>query len=270
MSDLTIRRHLVETPLGTVHYRSCGEGPVLLLVHQTADSSREFLAAMPGLAAAGRRVIAMDTLGYGESDPAPAAWDVAGYADAIIGFLDALAIPQAALLGNHSGAVFVLEAAVRHPSRVTALVAVGLTLWDEAERTRRRQMHFTPFPIQEDGSHLLGAWGKYRARHPDVPLEIVHRGAVDLLRSPDYLLAYDAVFSYDMAPRLPLVQCPALVLTGVEDVLDPCTDPAAAAMPKGRAVHLEGAGIYLPDLALEPFLAAVNGFLDEVVPVRPG
>ena len=60
-------RGFVSTPHGQVHYRTAGAGEPLLLLHQTSRSSDEFAEMLPILGRS-RRVIAMDTLGYGDSD----------------------------------------------------------------------------------------------------------------------------------------------------------------------------------------------------------
>ena len=83
-----IDRAFVKTSHGRVHYRECGEGPPLLLLHQTADSSLAFEPLMPGLV--GHRLLATDTLGYGDSDPPPHPYSMEEYADSVVAFLDAV------------------------------------------------------------------------------------------------------------------------------------------------------------------------------------
>jgi pimeloyl-ACP methyl ester carboxylesterase len=61
-------RAYVDTPFGQLHYASAGEGPVLLLLHQTPRSHDEFRELQP-LLAVGRR---MDMLGFGMNAPLPA------------------------------------------------------------------------------------------------------------------------------------------------------------------------------------------------------
>ena len=86
----TIRRGYASTSLGQVHYRELA-GPsigstldekceALLLLHQTADSSTQFLELMTELAGQ-VRVIAADTPGYGASDRIPAGADPPSVAD---------------------------------------------------------------------------------------------------------------------------------------------------------------------------------------------
>ena len=62
------------SPHGQMHYAACGDddattAPVVLL-HQTPRSWREYAAVLP-LIGARRRAIAIDTAGFGDSDPVP-------------------------------------------------------------------------------------------------------------------------------------------------------------------------------------------------------
>ncbi|MGB1876227.1 MAG: alpha/beta fold hydrolase, partial [Rhodospirillaceae bacterium] len=63
-----MKKYYVDGPMGQVHVRELGEGPALVLLHQTAWSSLQFKHAMPYLADRGLRCIAIDTPGYGLSD----------------------------------------------------------------------------------------------------------------------------------------------------------------------------------------------------------
>jgi pimeloyl-ACP methyl ester carboxylesterase len=65
-----VERSFIVTQSGRIHIASAGVGAPVLLLHQTPRSSDEFRDVLPLL---GRHyhVIAMDTVGYGDSDPLP-------------------------------------------------------------------------------------------------------------------------------------------------------------------------------------------------------
>src|SRR5579871_5980324 len=128
-----IQRGLIQTDVGQVHYRSGGRGPALLLLHQTAESSRAYTAVLP-LFAEHHRVVAVDTPGYGDSDPPARQLSVSDYASASVAVLDALGIEQTAVLGIHTGASIAVELAAAQPERIVALIAIGVPLWDATER----------------------------------------------------------------------------------------------------------------------------------------
>ena len=92
MTDCSVTRHFVRIGDREVHYRRAGQGPPFVLLHVSPQSSAFVLPAMMPLADR-HTLIALDTPGYGESDPlrnsAPA---MADYADALIETLAALGL----------------------------------------------------------------------------------------------------------------------------------------------------------------------------------
>ena len=90
-----IRRSFVDTSDGQIHYRHLGEGgKPLLLLHQTSSSSRMYEAIMPALRAGGYWVIAMDTLGFGDSPPPPSGASVEHYAESVARFVDGIGLSK--------------------------------------------------------------------------------------------------------------------------------------------------------------------------------
>ena len=97
-------RCLLDSRMGQVHCIVAGEGAgvPLLLLHQTPRSVDEYAEVLP-LLARERRVIALDTPGYGCSDRVPGQPSIADYAGAAIDVLDALGIERATVVGHHTG-----------------------------------------------------------------------------------------------------------------------------------------------------------------------
>ncbi|MDQ1341649.1 MAG: hypothetical protein QG571_265, partial [Pseudomonadota bacterium] len=85
-----MKRVLCGSSMGQVHCIVAGEGAgaPLLLLHQTPRSVDEYSEVLP-LLARERRVIALDTPGYGCSDRVPGQPSIADYAGAAIDVLDA-------------------------------------------------------------------------------------------------------------------------------------------------------------------------------------
>src|SRR5262245_38594363 len=69
-----IERSFVSLGFGPVHVAACGAGRPVLLLHQTPRSWDEYRDVLP-LLASKYRAIAMDTVGFGDSDPLPAGRD---------------------------------------------------------------------------------------------------------------------------------------------------------------------------------------------------
>ena len=82
-----------------VHYRRCGDGPALLLLHQSPQSSAEYVSLM-GHWGEWFTVIAPDHPGYGISDPLgdPAA-NMEEFAVALAEFMNSIGLESAAVYG---------------------------------------------------------------------------------------------------------------------------------------------------------------------------
>ena len=88
---MTLESRYTNTRHGTVHYRTMGDGSPLVLLHATPKSSRSLLNVMPHLATH-HRVIAPDTLGFGESDPLPTPLTIEVLAEAMADLLNTLGV----------------------------------------------------------------------------------------------------------------------------------------------------------------------------------
>jgi pimeloyl-ACP methyl ester carboxylesterase len=114
-----------------IAYLDEGKGEPVVLVHGFA-SNKEVNWVAPGwvttLTRAGRRVIALDNRGHGQSSKLydPAVYQSAAMAGDVVALLDHLKIARGDLLGYSMGARIVAHIAVNSPARVRALVLGGL------------------------------------------------------------------------------------------------------------------------------------------------
>lgn len=117
---------------GTIEtaYLDEGAGAPVVLVHGFA-SSATINWVEPGwvatLTGAGRRVIALDNRGHGESTKLydPAAYRIADMADDLVRLLDHLKIERADVMGYSMGARITAFTALRAPQRVRAAILGG-------------------------------------------------------------------------------------------------------------------------------------------------
>lgn len=214
-----MRRGYVDTSLGQVHYRESGQGPVLLLLHQTAESSRMYTDVMP-LLARDFRVIATDTPGFGESDKPDAPPSMADYARCMFEALERLDVRTASILGHHTGASIAVEMAASRPDRVQKLVLSGCPDYDPEVRAEKLK-NVAPASLAADGSHFAKAWARVAPyRTGWATTEQTDRAAQDTLKAgPNYYFAYVAVFSYDVRARIPAITAPTLLIGGETDTL---------------------------------------------------
>ena len=108
----------------TIHYTKQGTGKPLILSHGFAGSIYTWRDIIP-LLADHYTVYAYDVLGFGLSDkPSDADYSMKAHGDSLIGFMDALNLPSASLIGHSMGGVIVGYAALAAPSRVDKLVMI--------------------------------------------------------------------------------------------------------------------------------------------------
>jgi pimeloyl-ACP methyl ester carboxylesterase len=217
MSKL-IKRAFLDTEDGQIHYRIGGEGEPLLLLHMNPRSSDEYRELMP-LLARKYRVMAMDFMGFGDSDKPPRQYSVADYAKTIIALLDEIGIEKANILGNHTGTFVSGEVAAAYPDRVNKLILANIDYFDERNRAEIHNTYHEALQIQEDGSHLIERW-KFFSSYID-SIELRHRYFVDELKChgyPPYGILAVIDYTERLVERLGLISCPTLILSGTEDI----------------------------------------------------
>jgi pimeloyl-ACP methyl ester carboxylesterase len=110
------------------HYLDAGAGRALVLLHGAGpgvDANANWRFAIPALAACGR-VLAPDIVGFGATERPPGVnYSMRVWLEHVVGFLNALEIDQASLVGNSFGAALALSLAVEYPDRVERLVLAG-------------------------------------------------------------------------------------------------------------------------------------------------
>lgn len=266
-----IKRAFLDTEDGQILYRIGGDGEPLLLLHMNPRSGDEFRELMP-IFAQKRRVIAMDLMGFGDSDKPPRMYTVADYVKTIIALLDELGIEKASILGNHTGAFVSGEVAAAYPDRVEKLVLCNVAGFGEAGKADLMSRFNEGFVIKEDGSYLMERW-LARARYVG-SAELNHRWILDDLKCFGYpLYAVWAVGNYclDAAERFSLIKCPTLILWGIDDVqefenlgLALAKDRyfVSQAIPHGKVVELEGGTICMMNQMPEKVSKVVIDFLD--------
>jgi pimeloyl-ACP methyl ester carboxylesterase len=245
----TSPRAYVDVPWGQIHLRHTGDphDPMLVMLHQSPLSSATYDSVMGLLADRGVRAVALDTPGFGMSDPPPRPWSIPEYADAVWQVMDKLGAGNVFLLGQHTGAVIASEAALQRPNRVRGLILQGLPLYDEEERGEKRASYAPGYRPSRDGSHLQVIWKRVFGLYPRLSLELGDRQVLDYLSvGPDYAPAYRAVFDHNLdLDRLRTI--PAALLHGSDDLVDRFTPVVRAALPDAPLVTIPGGTDFVAD-----------------------
>ena len=107
-----------------IHFVETGNGSPILLIPGWPQTWYAWRVVMPLLAKSGRRVIACDPPGLGDSDLLPGGiqYDTGGIADMLAKALQSLGVAQADVVGHDVGTWIAFAYATRHPDAVRRLV----------------------------------------------------------------------------------------------------------------------------------------------------
>ena len=107
-----------------VNYEVKGQGETVLLLHGWASSLQPYGALMEQLSAK-YRVIAVDFPGMGNSEEPKEPWDVDGFADFVLAFLEQFAIKKLSLVGHSYGGRVIIKLANRQlPFAIDKIVLI--------------------------------------------------------------------------------------------------------------------------------------------------
>jgi pimeloyl-ACP methyl ester carboxylesterase len=127
--------------------------PAVVLIHGLGATSASFLPTLWDLSA-DHHVLAVDLPGFGESDKPVRPLHAAFFARWLAGFLDAVAIDRAHLVGNSMGGRVAIETGLRSPDRVDRLGLLAPSLaWRRyrigarAVRLLRPELAAMPLPM---------------------------------------------------------------------------------------------------------------------------
>ena len=259
-------RGYVDGLWGQVHFRSCGDGAPLLLLHQTSVSSLMFERGLPLLAARGFRAIAIDTPGYGQSDAPPSMPTMREYAGNLGRVIDALGLARPHILGHHTGAGIAAIFAAQHPDRIDRLILQGVPWFDAATRAHFSDDWFADLSPRADGGHLLAAWQQRVSVSPGwTDLATMHRLTAEMLRVNDrYADGFKAALVHDLEPDLRAIRAPTLNFINRGDSAFGLSKATARLRPDWPfVVHAGGTNDYI-DEAPEAWADIVAAFLHPV------
>ena len=211
-----------------------GSGPPVVFIHGLGGSWKNWLENMPFFARR-RRVIALDLPGFGESEMPAGDISISNYARCVDAVLEALGAGAVDLVGNSMGGFVSAELAITHPDRVHSLTlvdAAGISITDLMRWPTMTLMRLIVAQSQwASGQDAMLRRPRLRhlafraiIRHPTrLPLDLVaHQAGGPGM--PGFLLAMNALLSYDFRDRLPEIACPTLIIHGAQDMLVPVAD----------------------------------------------
>lgn len=252
-----------------VHYFVGGKGTPLLLIHGMGARSEDWTPEMPNYAKNGFRVYAIDLLGCGRSDRPDIAYTIGEQVDLIQGFLTAVHVEKADVMGWSMGGWVALDFALQHPQRVNRLVAMdsaglkfktdlspdilepnGVSQLKRLEAVLMAHQYYIPGFVQRD---LLRTMESNRT--------VVHRTLQSLLSEEG-----------DFAGRLGRLQMPLLLVWGQQDELLPPSvgEQMHDAIPQSVLELYAGCGHMGPATCADRMAPRVIDFLRSQPPMTGG
>lgn len=256
-----VDRAFVRIAEGQVHYRTCGpEAPndaaPLYMIHASPSSSLNLVPLMEELGNT-RRVLAPDTLGFGDSPgPTQDVPNAEDYSESVVRIMDALSLEACDVYGSHTGAHIACELAIRYPDRVRRLVFDGIGMFSPEDKEDFLANYAPAVEPDEFGQHMTWAWHfvrdqvlhfPYFRRTPDArradatmpPPTAIHNVVVEVLKGlTTYHKGYRAAFRHPDRDRLPLITQRTLCAASADDPLVDGIDEAAALVPNSEKAVL--------------------------------
>jgi 3-oxoadipate enol-lactonase len=250
-------------------YDDRGTGAPVVLLHSFPFTSLIW-AGFTEVAAAHRRVLAVDAPGFGATPAPPAGrFSMDELADGVAALMDRLGIARATLVGQSMGGYAALAFAARHAERLEGLVLTDTrAAADGAEARAGRAAAIAA--IRGVGVQAYLAASLPRQLVPGAPpARVAHLRARAETRPASLITALEALRDRpDRTDLLGAIRCPTLVVCGDGDQISPPAEmrQIAAAIPgatfaavaeAGHLSHVESPGGF--ERAVLPFLLSRGG-----------
>ncbi len=262
-----MRRGYVDTKEGQIYFTEAGEGPALVLLHPSPQSSRVYWRLIP-LLAQQFRVIAFDTLGFGRSGPLPDGITMARLGASVVDAMTVLDAEQAHFFGFHTGNKIAAALAADSPDRVNRLILCGQTHSLIADQSTRiaafgpiTDRYFEAKSAEAEANSVASAyvhwstemfadisrlWWDNRAvaefgYTPELQRYLAARISDLLEAKPSATGIYAANFDFDFESALRRINAKSLIVevaSQTEAHLGPQAARLAALMPNARATAI--------------------------------
>lgn len=228
-----------------VNYLSEGEGSPVVLIHGLGNDL-SLWNDVAAILARQHRVLRYDVRGFGATDKPSGPYSMAQFGQDLCGLLDVLGIRSAHLMGVSMGGVIAQRLALDRPECVRSLVLVS-TSSEVGAQARTAWLRLADVieargfdPRNADASRAFSA--EFAARHPTI---VRAMGARNAANDPSaYAAAARVAGDYHWTDALADVDCPVLIVQGLDDRLTPPGGSVKMhrALRRSRLLLLDGVG----------------------------
>jgi pimeloyl-ACP methyl ester carboxylesterase len=239
--------HSVEVHGQTIAFRQAGEGPALVLLHGFLSDSRCWTHQLSHLSDR-FRVVAWDAPGAGSSSDLPDTCTTASYAHCLAGFLDAIRIKRAHILGLSWGGILAQEFYRRYGERFCSLVLADTyagwrgslpeTVWKDRLATCLQDAGGPPEALV--AKFVPGVFTDAAQQH----VRDEYSAIVSEFHPAGFRLMSLSSAEVDTRDLLPNIDVPTLVLWGEDDRRSPLSvgEQFHAAIPGAEIAIISNAG----------------------------
>jgi pimeloyl-ACP methyl ester carboxylesterase len=280
MPDITLRGGAVDGL--SLHYVVEGRGPAVVLLHGLGGFAQSWRHTIDALATRAT-VFAVDLPGFGRSAKPRTAYGLGYFARALHGFLDAMGVGQASLVGHSLGGAVAVTYALTHPSRVERVALVAALVPGFTFRMSWAY-RIVALPVVGEALALCARAPMYKAAvarcfhvpcpdHVEYLIEHDYRIRTGVEAKAAWLATARHIRA-DLVDRradyrraIATLDLPVLLVHGRQDraVSPHHVAEAAAGLPRADLRWVDGCG-HFPHLEHAP---VVNGWLAEFVAGRP-
>jgi len=243
------------------------DGEVIILLHGYGDSWVSWSRVLPCLQS-GRRAIAIDLRGHGDSDRPTQGYGLRELAADVIAFMAAKRIARAAVVGHSMGSFVAQQVALAVPRRVSRLVLVASGTAPSrfnAMLELQRKVNALPEPVPEEFIREFQASTIHRA----VPDEFMERVVAESRKLPALVWreAMAGMLATGRPQRLRAHGIPTLILWGDRDAMTSRAEQEALTMLVGGELKVYEAPGHAPHWERpEEFAVDLEDFVDSAAP----
>ncbi|WP_321502763.1 alpha/beta hydrolase [Breoghania sp.] len=240
-----------------IAYLDEGEGEPIFLIHGFASNKSVnwgYTGWIDTLVKAGRRVIALDNRGHGESEKIydPEAYGAHVMAEDVCRLMDHLGIERSDIMGYSMGARITAFVALNHPERVRHVIFGGLAYGMVTGTGDPEPIALAlEAPSLED---VVGAGGRMFRKFAEQTQSDLQALAACMRSSRKRISPED----------VGRITAPVLVVVGSEDTISGPAQPLVDLLPRGRALELAGRD-HMNAVGNKVFKQSVLEFLKEEV-----